>query len=146
MAALSDYMENKLIDQMFRGQAFTFPSTLYFGLFTVTPSDTGGGTEVTGGAYARVAVTASLTNFAGTQSAGSTTASTGVTGTTSNNGAITFPAPTANWGSVVAVGIFDAVTTGNLLAWGPISPSKTINNGDAAPAYAAGAFSFQMDN
>lgn len=79
---------------------------MYFALFTSDPTETGAaGTEITGGAYARVAVTASLANFAGTQSAGSTTASSGTGGTTSNNGTITFPAPTANWGSVTHIGI-----------------------------------------
>lgn len=146
MAAMSDYLENKLIDQLFRGQAFTFPSTLHVALLTAAPSDTGGGTEVTGGSYARVPVTASLANFAGTQSAGSTTASSGTSGTTSNNGAISFPAPTANWGTVVAFGIYDAASAGNLLFSGSLGTNKTINNGDAAPSFAAAALSIQIDN
>lgn len=146
MAALSDYFENKLIDQIFRGQAFTFPSTLYFGLLTAAPTDSSAGTEVSGGSYARVGVTASLANFAGTQSAGSTSASSGTGGTTSNNNAIPFPAPTANWGTVVAVGVYDASSSGNLLAYSALSVNKTINNGDAAPSFAAGAFTFQIDN
>lgn len=146
MAAMSDYLENKLIDQIFRGQAFSFPATLHVALFTANPSDTGGGTEVTGGSYARVAVTASLANWAGTQSAGSTTASSGTGGTTSNNNAITFPAPTANWGTITGFGIFDASSAGNLLFWGSLSTSKTVNNGDAAPAFSAAALSIQIDN
>ena len=154
--AMSDFLENKLIDWLFRAQAIgitgataaagTGPATLYVGLFTVTPADAAGGTEVTGGSYARVAVTSSLANWAGTQAAASTTASTGTSGTTSNNGTITFPAPSANWGTVVAAGIFDAATAGNLLAWGPVTPNKTVNNGDPAPSYAAGQLTFQIDN
>ena len=71
-------------------------------------------TEVSGGSYARVAVTASLANFAGTQSAGSTTASSGTAATTSNNAAITFsPNPTANWGYIGGAMIYDASTAGN---------------------------------
>lgn len=146
MAALSDYLENKIIDYVLRGQAFTAPATVYVGLFTATPSDTGGGTEVTGGSYARVAVTSSLANWAGTQAAASTTASTGTSGTTSNNASITFPAPTANWGTITSIGIFDAATTGNLLIWGALTTNKTVNNGDAAPSFAAAALSFQLDN
>lgn len=146
MAALSDYLENKLIDYLLRGQAFTAPATVYVGLLTSAPTDAGGGVEVTGGAYARVAVSSSLANWAGTQAAASTVASSGTSGTTSNNAAITFPAPTANWGSVTHIGIYDAASAGNLLIWSALTVAKTINNGDAAPSFAAGALTFQIDN
>lgn len=146
MAALSDYLENNLIDFLLRAQAFTAPATTYVALLTAAPSDAGGGTEVTGGSYARVAVTSALANWAGTQSAGSTTASSGTGGTTSNNGAITFPAPTANWGVITHFGLYDASTSGNLLIWGALTASKTVNNGDAAPSFPAAALTFQIDN
>lgn len=146
MAALSNYLENKLIDQLFRGQTFSFPSTVYVGLYTAAPSDTGGGTEVSGGSYARVSVAASLANWAGTQSAGSTSASSGTSGTTSNNIAITFPEPTATWGVITHVGVFDAATSGNLLIHGALTIPKTVNNGDSAPTFQASALSFQLDN
>lgn len=139
MSAMSDYLENKLVDLTLRGQAFTAPATLYFGLHTTATTDAGGGTEVTGGSYARVAVTASLANFAGTQAAASTTASSGTGGATSNNGTITFPAPTANWGTVTHWSVWDASTAGNMLYHGALTTSKTINNGDAAPSFAAAA-------
>lgn len=146
MAALADYLENKLIDWLMRAQVFSPPATHYVGLLTAAPTDTGGGIEVSGGSYARVAITSSLANWAGTQAAGSTTASSGTSGTTSNNSAITFPAPTANWGTVVAFGIFDAASAGNLLIYSPLTVNKTINNGDAAPSFAAGALTIQIDN
>ncbi len=146
MAAKTNYLENKIIDWLFRGQAFVPPTTLYFALYTAAPSDTGGGTEVSGGGYARQGVVSSLSAWAGTQSAGSTVASSGAGGTTSNNAAVTFPAPTANWGSVVAVGILDAATGGNLLLYGTLTQAKTVNNGDAAPSFPAGAFTYQEDN
>jgi hypothetical protein len=146
MAAMTDYLENKIIDWLLRGQSFTPPSTVYVGLFTAAPTDAGGGTEVSGGSYARVGVACTLANWAGTQGAGSTTASTGSSGTTSNNVAITFPAPTANWGTVTAFGLFDAPTGGNLLIYGNLTTPKTINNGDGAPSFAAGALTFQDDN
>ncbi len=147
MAAMSDYLENKLIDQIFRGQAYTFPSTLYFALFTTADNDADSSkVEVSGGSYVRVGVTCSLANFAGTQSAGSTVASTGTTGTTSNNSSITFATPTANWGTIVGIGIYDASTSGNLLFYGALTTNKTVNNGDAAPSFAAGAFTAQIDN
>lgn len=156
MAAMSDFLENKLIDWFFRAQAIgitgasaaggTGPTNLYIGLLTAAPSDTGGGTEVTGGSYARVTYASSLANWAGTQAAASTTASTGTGGTTSNNTAITFPAPTANWGTITHFGIYDASSAGNLLFWGALTASKTVNNGDAAPSFAAAALSIQIDN
>ncbi|MCA2570701.1 hypothetical protein [Microcystis sp. M42BS1] len=136
MSALTDTAENQLVDWFFRGQpAPTLPASWHVALFTVAPGDSGGGTEVSGGAYARVAVTRNLTNWAGTQSAGSTTASTGNTGATSNNAAITFPAPTANWGTVVAVGLFDAASGGNLWAYATLGQNRIINNGDPAPNF-----------
>jgi hypothetical protein len=144
--AASDYLENKLTDAFLRGQTFTMPTTAYVALATTTGSDAACGTEVSGGSYARVSVTSSLANWAGTQSAGSTVASTGTGGTTSNNNAITFPAPTANWGTVTEVCVFDASTSGNLLFRTALTVSKTVNNGDAAPSFAAAALTFQIDN
>lgn len=145
MAGFTDYAENKIIDAVLRGQALGAPATLYFALYTSDPTDTGGaGTEVTGGSYARVAVTANLTNFAGTQSAGSTVASSGTGGVTSNNGAITFPAPTANWGVVTHWQLMDASSGGNPWINGALTVSKTINNGDAAPSFAAAALTITV--
>jgi len=114
MGSFSDYYENKIIDHMLRNQAFTPPSTLYVALYTVSPTDAGGGTEVSGGSYARQTVT-----FAAASS-----------GATSNSADITFPQATADWGTIVAVGILDASTAGNLVAWGALTANKTVNNGD----------------
>lgn len=146
MAALSDYLENKMIDFVLRGQSFTPPATAYIGLLTAAPSDTGGGTEVSGGSYARVSVASNLMNWAGTQGSGTTTASSGSSGTTSNNANITFPVPTADWGVVRAVGIFDAASGGNLLIYGNLTINKTVNNGDSAPVFQPATLSFQIDN
>ena len=135
------------VDWLLRGQAFTPPSTgVYVALFTAAPTDAGGGTEVAGNGYARVSVANSLAAWAGTQAAASTTASSGTNGTTSNNATISFPTPTpAGWGTVVAFGVFDAATLGNLLFYAPLTVSKTINAGDAV-TFAAGALSLQIDN
>jgi hypothetical protein len=134
---MSDFLENRIIDQLFRGQAAPTTTTLHVGLLTTAPSDTGGGTEVSGGSYGRVAVTSSLANWAGTQSAGSTVASSGSGGQTSNNAAITFPTPTAGWGTVTHFGIYDASTGGNLLFWGALTIAKTINQADTVTFPAA---------
>lgn len=156
MTMFSDFLENKLIDWLLRGQAIgitgasaaagTGPTNVYIGLLTAAPSDAGGGTEVTGGSYARVTYASSMANWAGTQGSGTTVASSGTSGTTSNNNAITFPAPTANWGTITHWGMYDAVSGGNLLMWGALSASKTVNNGDAAPSFAAAQLSLQFDN
>lgn len=156
MAALSDFYENKLIDFMFRAQALgvtgataaagTGPATLYVGLLTANATDSTGGTEVTGNAYARVAVTSALANWAGTQAAASVIASSGASGTTSNNGVITFPTPTpSGWGTVTGVGVYDAASGGNLLFYSALTVSKTINPGDAV-TFPAGTLTFQIDN
>jgi hypothetical protein len=142
---ITDYLENALIDLIFRGQAISLPASIYVGLFTALPSDTGGGTEVSGGSYARVAVTRSLANFAGTQSAGSTAASSGTGGATSNNATITFPAPTAAWGTITGAAIFDAASGGNMLITLPLAASKAVNSGDQAPIISAGALTFSLD-
>lgn len=144
MSAMSNYLENKLIDEIFRGQAFTVPTTLYIGLLTAAPTDAGGGTEVTGGAYARASIASSLANWAGTQSTGSTTASSGTGGTTSNNTTINFPTPTATWGTVTHFGIYDATTAGNLLFWGALTTAKTVNIGDIVQ-FPAASLSFTLD-
>lgn len=148
MSAASDFFENKLIDFLLRGQALgitdgsaaagTGPTNVYVALYTANPTDAGGGTQVSGGSYARVTVASSLANWAGTQGAGTTTASSGTGGVTSNNITITFPAPTADWGIITGFGLFDAPTAGNLLIWAPLTQNKTVNNGDAAPAFPPG--------
>lgn len=144
--SFTDYLENQLVDWLIRGQTFTPPASIYVGLLTSACSDSSAGTEVTGGSYARVAVTRGLTQWAGTQSAGSTTASSGTGGTTSNNASITFPAPTANWGVVTHFAIYDASSGGNMWICQALTVSKTINNGDAAPVFNAAALTIQVDN
>jgi len=145
-AALSDYLENKVIDHLARGQTFTAPGSLYVALATTAGNDAACGTEVSGGSYARVEVASSLANWAGTQSAGSTAASSGTGGTTSNNNAVTFPAPTGNWGQVVEFCVYDAASSGNLLWRAALATAKTINNGDAAPSFQPGALTLQIDD
>lgn len=136
--ALSDYAENKATDLFLRGQAFTAPTPLYFGLSTVACSDSSYGTEVTGGSYARVALTANLTNWSGTQGAGTTAASSGTGGQSSNNVAINFATPSAGWGTVVSWFVSDATTAGNELFCANLTVSKTINSGDTV-SFAIGA-------
>lgn len=155
MAAWSDIAENKLIDWFFRGQAIglagataaagTGPATLYVGLMTGAPGDTGPGAEISGNNYARVPITSSMANWAGTQSPGSTTASSGTGGTTSNNNVVTFNTPSANWGLVPYSGIFDSLSGGALLIYGTLTIPKTINNGDLI-TFPAGTLAFQVDN
>lgn len=145
MGAMTDYQENKLIDFLLRGQAYTPAATVYLALFTAAPSDAGGGTEVTGGAYARVAVPCSTTDWAGTQAAASTTVSSGNSGTTSNNNTLTFATPTASWGTIVAVALFDAATGGNMIVQGTLTASQVVNTGNTV-SFAPGSLTFQIDN
>ena len=106
--ALTDHAENKLADARLRGQTLGAPATWHIGVTTDTCSDSSAGTEPSGGSYARVAVTAGLTQWSGTQSAGSTAASSGTGGTVSNNAAITFPASSAAWGNLQSTSLAPA--------------------------------------
>lgn len=114
MAEMSNYLENALINGTIRGTTYTAPTTVYVGLFTSDPTDAGSGTEVSGGSYAR-------------QSASFAAPSNGASVT---NADITFPQATGNWGTVGWIGIFDALTTGNLMYHTALDASKTIETGD----------------
>ena len=117
MSSFSDYTENLVLTYLFTTGSATRPTAWYVGLFTAAPSDTGGGTEVTGNGYARV-VTGTIS--------GSGTATT-----FTNAAAIEFAAASGgNWGTIGWAGIFDASTSGNLLAWAPLTTSRVINDGD----------------
>ena len=146
MSSMTDSFENELIDFLLRGQTYTPPATWYIGLLTAAPSDSAAGTEVTGGSYARVGVASSLVNWAGTQGAGTTVASTGTGGTTSNNAAITFPAPTANWGTATHFGFYTLSTGGALKIYAALTTPRIINSGDPAPKFNAADCTFQIDN
>lgn len=145
-ADLTNFGENKVIDALFRGQTLGAPATQYWALGTDTCTDAGPGTEVSGGSYARVAVTASLTNWAGTQSAGSTVASTGTGGTTSNNNAIAFPQSTAAWGNLQSVWLMDAASSGNRWICINLTSAFNVTGAGITVSFPAGALTFQIDN
>jgi hypothetical protein len=133
---MSDYLSNKLIDLIFRGQSYTPPATLYHALFTTAPTNAGGGTEVSGPGYARTGVVSSLSSMSGTQGAGTTSASSGTSGRTGNNSSITFPSVGGSWGTITASGFYDSATTGNLLGWSLLGGPKAVGSGSVAPSYA----------
>ena len=114
MAEMSNFLENALINATLRNTSYTSPTTTYLALYTTDPTDADTGTEVSGGSYARQAITfASPSN-----------------GVTSNSAAIEFPTATGSWGTITHVGIRDALTTGNLLFHTALDASKTIATGD----------------
>lgn len=147
-AALTDYAENKAVDAILRGQALGAPATVHIALFTDTCTDAGPGTEVStsGTAYGRQSVTSSLANWAGTQSAGSTAASSGTGGTTSNNGAITWSASTAAWGNIQSVGFMDASTAGNRWICINLTSALNVSGAGFTVSFSAGQLTFQIDN
>ena len=114
MAEFSNYLEDKILDHVLRNVSYTSPTTTFIGLFTSDPTDAGTGTEVSGGSYARQALSV-------------TTASGGVVTSSAD---VTFPQATANWGTISHIGILDAATSGNLLMHTPLTTSKTIETGD----------------
>lgn len=104
---------------MFNAAAYVFPTTVYIALYTAAPTAAGGGTEVSGGSYARAAITTDLTNFP-----------TITTGEAANAVAVPFAQASAPWGNCVAWGMHDALSGGNLLFFGALTPNKTITTGD----------------
>lgn len=129
VGSLSNYAENKALDHLFKTATFTPPTHWYVALFTAAPDDTGGGTEVSGGSYARV--------ICDTWNAASS-------GSIANTGAITFTTATGSWGTVTHFAIFDASSGGNMLCWGSLTTSKTVGSGDTA-SFGAGAFVVTLD-
>ena len=113
--SFTNFLETEILDHVFAGAAYTAPSTHYLALYTAAPGETGGGTEVTtsGTAYVRKAVAFTTTG-----------------NTTSNSAAVEYPTATASFGTVTHVGVFDALTSGNLMAYATLSSSKAIDAGD----------------
>ncbi len=116
MAGFTNFGEDLVLDFLFTTGTATRPTVWYVGLFTVAPGEAGGGTEVSGGSYARTAITFSVSGTAPT--------------TASNSGAVEFPTASASWGTIVAAGVFDAASAGNLIAFANLTTSKTIDSGD----------------
>ena len=117
----STYLANQINDAVHGDVTYVAPATLYLALFTTAPTASGGGTEVSGGSYARIAVTNNLTNFPSASG-----------GSKKNGTAVTFAAPTADWGVVVALAEFDAGTGGNMITVEIFATPVTILN--SAPA------------
>ncbi|ASS64685.1 hypothetical protein [Paenibacillus sp. RUD330] len=111
MAGKTDWLENQLLNHVLRGTVYTPPSALYIGLFTSDPTDAATGTEVSGGSYARQAVTFT----------------SATTGSVSNFADVLFPVATAAWGTITHFGIFDAATAGKLLYYGTVTPTQSIS-------------------
>ena len=119
LGALSNFLENKVLDHVLRNTAYTSPATVYLALHTADPTEAGTGTEVSGGSYARQAVAFDAA----------------ASGATQNTSAVSFtnmPAAT-----VTHVGVWDASTNGNLLFYGALAASKTTNAGDTFTVAAA---------
>jgi hypothetical protein len=114
MAEMSNFLEDALINATLRATTYTSVATVYVSLWTSDPTDAGSGTEVSGGSYARTAVTFGAPS----------------NGVTTNDADVTFPTATASWGVVGWIGINDASTAGNLLYHSPLDTSKTIDSGD----------------
>jgi hypothetical protein len=128
MGSFSDFLENELLDHVFKVGAYTAATNLFVVLLNTTPDDDDTGTvlstakEVSGGSYARV-------------TCNTWDAASG--GATANTGAITFAEATADWGTVTHFAICDHASTGNMLGWGALTTPKAIGTGDTA-SFAAG--------
>jgi hypothetical protein len=116
--AKTHFLEEAILNEVLRGINYTPPATVYVALFTSPTNKNGGGTEVTGGGYARQPVTFGAPR-------------PGTDGRkVSNSAEILFPQATAPWGTVTHVAIFDAATGGNMLYQGALEESRTVNTND----------------
>jgi hypothetical protein len=129
MAALSDFAEKLLLDWLMTTGTATRPTAWFLALYTAAPSDSGGGTEVTGNGYSRQSA-----SFAAASTPG---------GTTSNTNTISFTASGGNWGSITHVGILSASTGGNLLWHGAMTTARTVNDTDTL-SFAPGAVALTL--
>jgi hypothetical protein len=111
--SFSNYLETNVLGHVFGGSAYTAPTTLYLALFTSNPDEDGSGTEVTGGAYARQTVAFTISG-----------------NTASNTAAVEYATATESFGTVSHVGVYDALTSGNLMAYAALTSSKAIDIGD----------------
>ena len=123
MSAASNYLENKVLDHVLRVTSYSQPSGLHLALFTNTSTNAAANLEAgtltdevstSGTAYGRKAIT-----FGAASS-----------GSSANSATVTFDAATANWGTITHVAVMDAATSGNVLFWGAVTTSKTIESGD----------------
>tara|TARA_R110002051_G_scaffold305719_2_gene375861 strand:- start:156 stop:569 length:414 start_codon:yes stop_codon:yes gene_type:complete len=123
MTAMSNYLENKLIDHLLRGTSYSQPDVYVglVGLYVAAELEAGTLTnELSGGSYARVGSIRGDSYW----SAGSTN------GLTDNENNITFTAASNEWGHVSGVFIADAASTGNVLLYGPLTIVKEVENTD----------------
>jgi|TARA_R110000796_G_scaffold174226_2_gene291171 hypothetical protein len=111
--SFSNTFETTVLTWVFTTGSATRPTAWHIALYTAAPSDTGGGTEVSGGGYGRQAVAFAISG-----------------NTASNNAAIEWDVATDNYGTVSHVGVFDASSGGNLIAYAALTTSKTISTGD----------------
>jgi len=138
LAALA---QNKIVDAPLRGVPLVMPPVFYVALVTTEGvTNAMAGVEIVGGAYARVPVPNSLATWSGTQGAGSTGVSTGISAESANNQAIVFPVPTENWGTIQGYELWDAAVNGFRWLYDSLSIPKTVSVGDPAPEFPAGAF------
>lgn len=130
MSSLTLYAQKKWLDHLLGLASWTMPTTAYLGLFTTSPGETGSlAGEVSGGSYARVAITAKMA---------ATVLGTGVA---VNNATIGFATPSADWGTVAYWAVMDASSSGNVLLYGTLQTAFVVSNGDVAPSFAVGDFS-----
>ncbi len=123
MPGMTNYYRNKINDWAMRGQTFVPPTSIFIALVSTPPSAGAAGTPLAGTGYQRIEVPLSLLNWSGTQGAGSTTASSGTSGQSSNNSIVNFGDAGSNWGTASHWEAWDALTGGNRLFWGTIVDS-----------------------
>lgn len=130
MAGSSNTTANALLKSLLRGVDYTKATSYYVALLESAAtksmvSISGVETDYTN--YARQAFACNATNWTNP-----------TTGAMDNAVAIAFPTCGASGGVITHFALMTAATSGTLVAWGDVSPDKTIAEGDT-PEFAIGA-------
>lgn len=134
MGSFSDYLENELLDHVFKTGAYTAPTNIYVALLTSTPDDADTGSTFPG----EITGTGSLVRIK------CNTWDAAASGATENSQTITFAQATGDMGTVTHFALADKTTLGNALGWGALSASRVISSGDTA-SFATGDLDVTLD-
>lgn len=118
MENYTNYARKAISEHVTGRTAMSSPTHTYLALYTVAPTKSSSGTEVSGGNYARQQLTWGAANEEGEMA---------------TSAAVRFPAASTSsaiWGTIVAVAMCDALTGGHIVTFTALKPTVTIGSGE----------------